>query len=1004
MFNDISCDRYDNKNECLKNADFVKTFAERFGIGQWSFIGPGSEKKWYPSENSPQGAWDHVAEEMLLKFAESGHPIFRATAPLSRGQLKSKGKGKVSIHFSADPDTVDTIYRIILSVNQLSIYGAVAAICNEYEGHPGSTGEPVILEGQSIVLGEIKAEAPARNQEVEDAKIILQKYFQQVNSLSPENRLSKFCKEAGFMRIVEVGQYFVTRNANEFQHTIACREYTLPRDDKASEPKGWIRGNTRIGPVLEVTTSFQHFKYGIEVRIQSVNEDNSHSWVRISYGTVRYVNNYIKRHAKSCRSTRRGRCINKLRSGCSQIEGKSKTSTEGIYWHDDHPIKWKSMDWHWTIKARSRVVQSVEESHQSSSTQSEVTSRTRWSNSILQNQIPSTRPSSSNTKLVWWSMVSLFGCRRRIQTKISVLLWLLGINHLSPCSLRTFWGQSHWSCATRQRVDWTWSISLYLPRRMRIQSSFNYRQSIDTWRPEFEQKTICVLLTCWSKKRRSQRSRVYRLLCTASRPILAKCMEETSRYGILDWYWSWNHQRRIEVQSNKIERNYSSRNTSSPLYCESWKIEKWRKLYEKQYLSPRPPPKISLRHDLNWNKGQDQGFTVEHRPVGKLVQQSLGETLQSGSSKPTQSPKPIEDLSVKPVAQEIVGKLQEELSSSDRPEKPATEEEQHVRNHDGSGKPDGEEKLHTVQEDCHLKNRDKADKFALRRTMGTLTSTSPAFLTKRWNVPKTLTFFNWFGESHVTHSKKPFRMTSTNNNHSMHSATSRRLLSWMQETLRFPRSSTWSRSGNVRFVLTTAVQASYTAYVDVWWQKIRPRIESISQPSSTHSPYRIFYIRKNRPHGHRYGKSQGCKEYFTANQLAKKCRKKKYDSIHDRFIRDKTFRKAMIEVGRSEQMIIEMDQLASEDHTYKANKEEIEFYRGNWWIHTNVAHFDSVPTRYEPEFKSALSTMQRLKRAEDKKKQETLAQTSSSSSSWHWHASWWESDFEHSPQKWYDRW
>ena len=76
----------------------------------------------------------------------------------------------------------------------------------------------------------------------------------------------------------------------------------------------------------------------------------------------------------------------------------------------------------------------------------------------------------------------------------------------------------------------------------------------------------------------------------------------------------------------------------------------------------------------------------------------------------------------------------------------------------------------------------------------------------------------------------------------------------------------------------------------------------------------------------------------------------------------------MIEVGRSEQIIKEMDQLASEDHTYKATKEEIDLYRGNWWIHTNVAHFDSVPTRYEPEFKNALSTMQRLKRAEDKKK------------------------------------
>ena len=94
MFNDISCDRKDNQDECLKNADFLKTFAKRFGIGQWSFIGPGSEKKWYPSENSPQGVWDHVAEDMLLKFAESGHPIFRSTTPLSRGKLKSKGKGK----------------------------------------------------------------------------------------------------------------------------------------------------------------------------------------------------------------------------------------------------------------------------------------------------------------------------------------------------------------------------------------------------------------------------------------------------------------------------------------------------------------------------------------------------------------------------------------------------------------------------------------------------------------------------------------------------------------------------------------------------------------------------------------------------------------------------------------------------------------------------------------------------------------------------------------------
>ena len=290
MFNDIFCDRYDNKDECLKNAEFVKTFAKRFGIGQWSFIGPGSEKKWYSSENSPQGAWDNIAEQMLLEFAERGHPIFRATTPLSRGKLKSKGKGKVSIHFSADQDTVDTIYRIILSVNQLSVYGAVAAICEEKEDHQDRTVQ-------------VKAETLVHDEYPRNDQIIWQQYIQQVESLSPENRTSKFCKEAGFMRVVEVGQYFVTKDTGDFRsfNSVACREYTLPRDDPASQPKGWIQGNMRIGPVLEVTTSFQHFQYGIEIRIESVNKDSSHSWVRISYGTVKYVTDYIK-HDTACRS------------------------------------------------------------------------------------------------------------------------------------------------------------------------------------------------------------------------------------------------------------------------------------------------------------------------------------------------------------------------------------------------------------------------------------------------------------------------------------------------------------------------------------------------------------------------------------------------------------------------------------------------------------------------------------------------------------------------------
>ena len=83
----------------------------------------------------------------------------------------------------------------------------------------------------------------------------------------------------------------MTKNTGSLKQfrSVACREYTLPRDDPASQPKGWIQGKMRIGNVLEVTTGFQHFKHGIEIRIGSVHQDNSHSWVRISYGTVKYV-------------------------------------------------------------------------------------------------------------------------------------------------------------------------------------------------------------------------------------------------------------------------------------------------------------------------------------------------------------------------------------------------------------------------------------------------------------------------------------------------------------------------------------------------------------------------------------------------------------------------------------------------------------------------------------------------------------------------------------------
>ena len=133
MFNDVSWRSKDNEKESELSAKLVSIYAKRFSPGTWSFLGPGSEKKWHSTlECKPQGEWDSVAELMMLKFGESRHPVFRSTSPLSRGVLKSNGGGKLSIHFWADEGTIETVFRTILSVNQLSIYGAVSDLCEEY--------------------------------------------------------------------------------------------------------------------------------------------------------------------------------------------------------------------------------------------------------------------------------------------------------------------------------------------------------------------------------------------------------------------------------------------------------------------------------------------------------------------------------------------------------------------------------------------------------------------------------------------------------------------------------------------------------------------------------------------------------------------------------------------------------------------------------------------------------------------------------------------------------
>ena len=154
-----------------------------------------------------------------------------------------------------------------------------------------------------------------------------------------------------------------------------------------------------------------------------------------------------------------------------------------------------------------------------------------------------------------------------------------------------------------------------------------------------------------------------------------------------------------------------------------------------------------------------------------------------------------------------------------------------------------------------------------------------------------------------------------------------------------------------------------------------------------------YYIKKGRPHGHRYGKNQGDHEYFIANSLKKKWKKRDFLGIHDRFIRDERFRKNMIELGRSEEICREMDKSANEDHTHHITPDEISVYRNKWWIRSNFVGSDTMPVRHRADFKEALSTLRRLKNQEDQACYPNWQ--SSSSSWWNWQDTCWYSSSEY---------
>ena len=437
-------------------------------------------------------------------------------------------------------------------------------------------------------------------------------------------------------------------------HSVACREYTLPRDDQASQPKGWIQGNMRIGPVLEVTTSFQHLK--------SVNQDDSHSWVRISYGTVKYVIDSIEDNTEN--------------PADPQEEQIPQTSTSVVAARSKAKAKpqLRELSDTTTIPLRERRWIDIEPSKQdldSYDLSKKVINLLRHNQTLYQEEDGAIEfckmkfhLRDHHSQIQNWSddrwkacLTADGGSKRRYQYCSDNLGTII--------DLRALQGHSGSNLIDPTSQDNVLIGPGIFPYIHHVGCTFNLYSIISNGLvlggQNFSRRQTVFFLPV-DPINESHRDPEY---TDFSAPRLAQYMHKAWEKHQDAVFWV-----DIDLAIKEGLVFYQTRSNAIilqgtlPAHCIP-KVERLKtgeKLYERQYLSPRSPPKISLKHDLNWTKGNDQaGSTVEHQPVGKLVQQSLGETLQAGSSKPTQFPKPIQDRTGKPVTQRLLVSRKENL-------------------------------------------------------------------------------------------------------------------------------------------------------------------------------------------------------------------------------------------------------------------------------------------------------------------------------------------------------
>ena len=117
--------------------------------------------------------------------------------------------------------------------------------------------------GQSIVLSEIKTEVPLDCDDPTNQDLLLQQYEERIEKLSQQDKLSKFCMDAGFLNVVEIGQYFMTKDTKDLTqfHTVACMDHHN-QDDGSRETQKLDRC-WKLQPVACMVNMESRLEFGL---------------------------------------------------------------------------------------------------------------------------------------------------------------------------------------------------------------------------------------------------------------------------------------------------------------------------------------------------------------------------------------------------------------------------------------------------------------------------------------------------------------------------------------------------------------------------------------------------------------------------------------------------------------------------------------------------------------------------------------------------------------------